>query len=122
MCGGVRDLHQPGVERVVRLTKWQRFWGLDVPGGMIPLVWNGMMGFGGGSFFLVTSDVIGVNHHLRPCLRIGSYVAAASQQQQLGRLLLAIGVMIVMVIGVNPSAHRACNHQPGFSSSAAARR
>ena len=31
----------------MRLTKWQRFWRLDVPGGMIPLVWNGMMSFGG---------------------------------------------------------------------------
>ena len=99
---------------MLRLTKWQRFWRLDVPGGMSPLVWNGMMSFGGGWFFLVASEVISVNHHTYALPGIGSYVAAASQQQQLGRLLLAIGVMIVMVIGVNLSAHRASHHQPCF--------
>ena len=89
------------VARLLRLTRWQRFWKLDVPSGMIPLVWNGMMSFGGGWFFLVASEVISVNNHTYALPGIGSYVAAASQQQQLGRLLLAIGVMVAMVIGVN---------------------
>ena len=40
-----RDLDEAA--RIMRLTKWQRFWRLDVPSGMIPLVWNGMMSFGG---------------------------------------------------------------------------
>lgn len=87
--------------RVLRLTRWQRFWKLDVPNGMIPLVWNGMMSFGGGWFFLVASEVISVNNHTYALPGIGSYVAAASNQQQVGRLLLAIGVMIVLVVGVN---------------------
>ena len=43
-----RDLDEAA--RLMRLTKWQRFWKLDVPSGMIPLVWNGMMSFGGGWF------------------------------------------------------------------------
>ena len=28
--------------RMFRLTKWERFWQLDVPSSMIGLVWNGM--------------------------------------------------------------------------------
>jgi NitT/TauT family transport system permease protein len=87
--------------RVLRLTKWQRFWKLDVPNGMIPLVWNGMMSFGGGWFFLVASEVISVNRHTYALPGIGSYVAACSDRQQMGRMLLAIGTMIIMVIGVN---------------------
>lgn len=87
--------------RLLRLTKWQRFWKLDVPYGMIPLVWNGMMSFGGGWFFLIASEVISVNNHVYALPGIGSYVAAASQHQQIGRLLLAILVMILMVVGVN---------------------
>ncbi|MCZ7597374.1 MAG: hypothetical protein M5U09_05965 [Gammaproteobacteria bacterium] len=31
----------------MRLTPWQRFWRLDLPHSMIPLVWNGMMSFVG---------------------------------------------------------------------------
>ena len=87
--------------RLLRLTKWQRFWRLDVPHGVIPLVWNGMMSFGGGWFFLIASEVIAVNNQQYALPGIGSYVAAASTGQEIGRLLLAIGVMIVMVIGVN---------------------
>lgn len=94
-----RDLDEAA--RVMRLTKWQRFWKLDVPNGMIPLVWNGMMSFGGGWFFLIASEVISVNDHTYALPGIGSYVAAASQQQQVGRLLLAIVVMVAMVVGVN---------------------
>ncbi|OZB88257.1 MAG: sulfonate ABC transporter permease [Microbacterium sp. 14-71-5] len=87
--------------RLLRLTKWQRFWKLDVPSGMIPLVWNGMMSFGGGWFFLVASEVISVNNHTYALPGIGSYVAAATEQQDIPAILLAIGVMVLMVVGVN---------------------
>lgn len=94
-----RDLDEAA--RLLRLTKWQRFWRVDVPHGMIPLVWNGMMSFGGGWFFLIASEVISVNNHVYALPGIGSYVAAASQHREVGRLLLAILVMILVVIGVN---------------------
>ncbi len=94
-----RDLDEAA--RLLRLTKWQRFWKLDVPSGMIPLVWNGMMSFGGGWFFLVASEVISVNNHVYALPGVGSYVAAASQNREVPRILLAIGVMVVMVVGVN---------------------
>ena len=85
----------------MRLTKWQRFWQLDVPSGMIPLVWNGMMSFGGAWFFLAASEAISVLNHTYALPGIGSYVAAAVEQGNLGQVGIAIAVMIVMVIGVN---------------------
>ena len=51
-----RDLDE--ASRLLRLSRWQRFWRVDVPSGMIPLVWNGMMSFGGGWFFLVASEAL----------------------------------------------------------------
>lgn len=89
------------VARLLRLTRWQRFWRLDVPHGVVPLTWNGMMSFGGGWFFLVASEVISVNNETFALPGIGSYVAAASAQQQIGRLLLAILTMIVMIVLVD---------------------
>jgi NitT/TauT family transport system permease protein len=94
-----RDLDEAA--RILRLTKWQRFWRLDVPSGMIPLVWNGMMSFGGGWFFLAASESISVLNHHYALPGIGSYVATAIQQGNLDDVLIAIAVMIVMVIGVN---------------------
>ena len=87
--------------RLMRLTKWQRFFKLDVPAGMIPLVWNGMMSFGGGWFFLAASEAISVNGHTYALPGIGAYVATAVEQGQLGRVGYAIVAMAVMVIGVN---------------------
>jgi len=94
-----RDLDEAA--RMLRLTKWQRFWRLDVPGSMIGLVWNGMMSFGGGWFFLAASESISVLNKRYALPGIGSYVAAASAQGSLGKVLIAIGVMVVMVVGVN---------------------
>ena len=94
-----RDLDEAA--RVMRLTKWQRFWRLDVPSGMIPLVWNGMMSFGGAWFFLAASESISVLNHHYALPGIGSYVATAIAHGDLAEVGLAIAVMIVMVIGVN---------------------
>lgn len=87
--------------RNLRLSRWQRFWRLDVPSGMIPLVWNGMMSFGGGWFFLVASEAISVNNREFALPGIGSYVATATADSDLGKVFLAIGVMIALVVGVN---------------------
>jgi ABC-type nitrate/sulfonate/bicarbonate transport system permease component len=79
-----RDLDEAA--RIMRLTKWERFWRLDVPSGMIPLVWNGMMSFGGASFFLAASESISVLNHTYALPGIGSYVAAAVGQGDLGHV------------------------------------
>jgi NitT/TauT family transport system permease protein len=94
-----RDMDEAA--RVMRLTKWQRFWKLDVPSGMIPLVWNGMMSFGGAWFFLAASESISVLNHTYVLPGIGSYVAAAIEQSSLQHVGIAIVAMVVIVIGVN---------------------
>ncbi|HWF34857.1 MAG TPA: ABC transporter permease subunit [Solirubrobacteraceae bacterium] len=89
------------LSRSLRLTRWQRFWKIEVPNGAIGLVWNGMMSFGGSWFFLVASEAISVrnqNYHLPG---IGSFVGAAIAKGDLGAVGLAIATMIVLVIGVN---------------------
>ncbi len=83
------------------LSPWQRFWRLDAPHGAYPLIWNGMMSFGGGWFFLIASEVISVNHRTMALPGIGSYAAAAAELAQPGRLFAAAAVMVVLVVGVN---------------------
>jgi NitT/TauT family transport system permease protein len=87
--------------RLLRLSRWQRFWRVDLPSGMIPLVWNGMMSFGGGWFFLTVSEALSVNNHKFALPGIGAYVAAASEEGDLTKVLLAIAMMIVVILSVN---------------------
>ncbi|MVU78508.1 ABC transporter permease subunit [Nocardia sp. ET3-3] len=87
--------------RNLRLSRWQRFWRVDVPSGMFPLVWNAMMSFGGGWFFVSASEAISVDNRSYVLPGIGSYVAVATADGDESKVALAIVVMIVMVIGLN---------------------
>ncbi|QLY28526.1 ABC transporter permease subunit [Nocardia huaxiensis] len=87
--------------RNLRLSRWQRFWRVDVPSGMFPLVWNAMMSFGGGWFFLTASEAISVADHEYALPGIGSYVASAADESDTGKVLLAIATMVIVVVGLN---------------------
>ncbi|MFE6857307.1 ABC transporter permease [Nocardia sp. NPDC057668] len=87
--------------RNLGLSRWQRFWRVDVPSGMFPLVWNAMMSFGGGWFFLTAAEAISVNNREYVLPGIGSYVAGATAESDTGKVLWAIVAMIVMVVGLN---------------------
>ena len=87
--------------RLLGLSRWKRFWTLDVPNGAIGLVWNGMMSFGGSWFFLTASEQISVLRKNYTLPGIGSYVGVASFHGQLVNVLLAMLTMVVMVLLVN---------------------
>ncbi|WP_327726099.1 ABC transporter permease [Streptomyces europaeiscabiei] len=89
------------LSRSFGFTRWMRFWKVEVPAGMIGLVWNGMMSFGGGWFFLVASEAISVNNQQYTLPGVGSYAGAAVADGDLGKVGWAIFTMAVMVIGVN---------------------
>ena len=76
--------------QLYRFSRWQRFRAVEVPTSMIGLVWNAMMSFGGGWFFIAASEAISVlnQHYTLP--GIGSYVAAAVAAQNLGALGWAV--------------------------------
>jgi NitT/TauT family transport system permease protein len=87
--------------RLMGLSRWKRFWSIDVPGGAIGLVWNGMMSFGGSWFFLTASELIIVGGHRYTLPGVGSYVGVAVEQGQLGHVAWGIVTMIVMILAVN---------------------
>ena len=98
-------ISQPGefdeASRLMGLSRWKRFWALDVPGGAIGLVWNGMMSFGGSWFFLTASELIVIGHRTYTLPGIGSYVGVAERQGNLGHVGLGILTMIIMILLVN---------------------
>src|SRR6202044_1254595 len=63
--------------KLMGLSRWKRFWVLDVPSGAIGLVWNGMMSFGGSWFFLTASELITIRGPSYALPGVGSYVGVA---------------------------------------------
>src|SRR5262249_16252543 len=45
---------------IYRMNRWQRFTKLEAPSAAIGLMWNSMMSFGGGWFFVAQSEAISV--------------------------------------------------------------
>ncbi len=83
-----------------RLSRWQRFTRIEAPSAAIPLLWNAMMSFGGGWFFVAASEAISVLNQDYTLPGIGSYVAAAVAAQDLpalGWAILAMTAIIVLV-------------------------
>ncbi|CAJ0877931.1 hypothetical protein R77567_03067 [Ralstonia sp. LMG 32965] len=83
---------------VFRLSKWQRFWRLEVPFAMPGLLWNMMMSMSGGWFFVVASEAISVSGHDIKLPGIGSYISLAIQQQNLPAIGWAILAMLIGII------------------------
>lgn len=81
-----------------RLSAWERFTRLELPASTIGLVWNGMMSFGGGWFFLAASEAISVLNRQYTLPGIGSYVAAAIAAMDLHALAWAIVTMVILIL------------------------
>lgn len=91
-----RDLTQAA--NLFGLSPWQRFWRLEVPFAMPGLVWNTMMSVSGGWFFVVASEAIAVGTTQVQLPGIGSYVAEAIRQQDLGSVGLALVTMLIVIL------------------------
>jgi len=81
-----------------RLSPWMRFWQLEVPFGMPPLIWNMMMSMSGGWFFVVASEAISVGHTTVSLPGVGSYIALAIEDKNLPAIGWAIATMLVVIL------------------------
>jgi len=81
-----------------RLSKWERFTRLELPSAALGLVWNGMMSFGGGWFFLAASESISVLNRQYTLPGLGSYVAMAIEAKDIQALCWAIATMVLLVV------------------------
>jgi NitT/TauT family transport system permease protein len=84
--------------RSFRLSGWSRFWRLEVPFGMPPLVWNMMMSMSGGWFFVVASEAISVGPTTVTLPGIGAYIDLAIRQKDLHAVGYAILAMLAVIL------------------------
>src|SRR6478672_7086239 len=90
------DLTEAG--RMFGLSAWARFWRIETPFAMPPLVWNMMVSMSGGWFFVTLSEAISVGKTTIALPGIGSYIAVAITQRNLGAIGWAIGAMLVVIL------------------------
>jgi NitT/TauT family transport system permease protein len=91
-----RDLSEAAA--TYQLPAWQRFWRLELPFAMPGLVWNAMMSVSGGWFFVVAAEAITVGGHQVMVPGVGSYIALAIQERNLGAIGWAILTMLLVIL------------------------
>jgi NitT/TauT family transport system permease protein len=91
-----RDLEE--VTTSFRLSRWQRFWRLEVPFAVPGLVWNAMMSMSGGWFFVVAAEAISIGHTTIALPGIGSYVALAIRHRDLEAIGYAVATMLIIIL------------------------
>src|SRR5215468_3095848 len=83
---------------VYKLNRWQRFTKVELPSSAIGLMWNSMMSFGGGWFFVAQSEAISVLNKNIKLPGLGSYMAAAVEAGDTRAAVYAIVAMIVTIV------------------------
>jgi NitT/TauT family transport system permease protein len=83
---------------IYRFSPWQRFIELELPSGVIGLVWNSIVSVAGGWFFLMACEmfVLGNNDFRLPGL--GSYLQTAAGAGDTRAILWGLGAMIAVIV------------------------
>ena len=90
------ELEEAG--RMFGLNAWARFWRIEAPFAMPPLIWNMMMSMSGGWFFVTLSEAISVGKTNIALPGVGSWIAVAIAQKNLPAIFEAIGAMLVVIL------------------------
>ncbi len=87
--------------QIYRLNLWQRFWALELPAGAIGLVWNSVMSFAGGWFFLIAieSFTLGDKDFRLPGL--GSFLGSAANRGDVKAILWGSAVLVGVIVAID---------------------
>src|SRR5262249_21779859 len=83
---------------VARLRPWQRFLKLEIPSSMIGLIWNSMMSWAGGWFFLMASEQFTLGKSSFRLPGLGSYLQLAAHTGNIGALLLGLFTLVALIM------------------------
>ena len=89
------------VAQVHRFGWWKRFRTLEVPSGMIGLVWNSMMSMAGGWFFLTVNEAFTLGDRDFRLPGVGAYMSVAIDHGDRGAMAGAVIAMMTMIVAVD---------------------
>lgn len=86
---------------IFRLNGWLRFKTLELPFGMIGLIWNSMMSWAGGWFFLMAAEIFTVGQRDFRLPGLGSYLREAADQGDTQAIFMGLGTLLVVIIALD---------------------
>jgi NitT/TauT family transport system permease protein len=83
---------------IFRFNSWMRFKVLELPFAAVSLIWNSVMSWAGGWFFLMAAEIFTVGSRDFRLPGLGAYLQAAANQGDIRALLWGIAVLILVVV------------------------
>lgn len=81
-----------------RFSSWLRFRTLELPFAAQSLIWNSIMSWAGGWFFLMAAEVYTVGGRDFRLPGLGAYLQDAAQAGNTGALLLGVGTLVGVIV------------------------
>ena len=86
---------------IFRFNRWQRLKTLELPFGANSLIWNSMMSWAGGWFFLMAAEIFTVGQRDFRLPGLGAYLSEAATQGNRQAILLGIGVLVLVIVALD---------------------
>ncbi len=86
---------------IFRLNAWMRFKGLELPFAAISLVWNSMMSWAGGWFFLMAAEIFTVGERDFRLPGLGAYLFEAASQGDSRAIGWGVGALVLTIIALD---------------------
>ncbi len=86
------------VSIIFKISKWQKFWRIDIPFAIPGLVTNMMVSMSSGWFFVVAAEVINVGNNSIMLPGIGSYIFIALAEENVVAIFYALSAMAAIIL------------------------
>ena len=83
---------------IFRLNTWMQFKTLELPFAAIPLIWNSMMSWAGGWFFLMAAEIFTVGQQSFRLPGLGAYLQTAASQGNMGAIGWGLATLIIVIV------------------------
>ena len=91
-----RELHEASA--IFRLNAWLRFRTMELPFAAVALIWNSMMSWAGGWFFLMAAESFTVGSRDFRLPGLGSYLQAAAYSGDIRAVLMGIATLVAVIV------------------------
>jgi len=86
---------------IFRFNSWLRFKTLELPFAAIGLIWNSVMSWAGGWFFLMAAEIFTIGQRDFRLPGLGAYLQEAANQGDLRALAWGIGVLMLIIVALD---------------------
>ncbi|MBZ0286305.1 MAG: ABC transporter permease subunit, partial [Anaerolineae bacterium] len=83
---------------VFRFSRWMRFKQVELPFASMGLIWNSVMSWAGGWFFLMAAEIFTLGERDFRLPGLGAYLQTAAGEGDTRALVIGIGVLVLIIV------------------------